>query len=828
MGRDTNFCIFSFSLLMMYISVTGIPSSVYGQTWWEYQSRDDAVWTEVTESTGVLWLVKGINDVGDPNVPGGLTQCQDPLIPLETEWVLRTTKITFANESYAGIKPCGQDVIGWLAVVESDDYVTTGFKPQAFHFGDADFLKCGYNAILCVDVHIVDTKDDLPEPLPPWYPPTNIPEVVFASTSGSVVEDAGTHNVAVNLSPAAPAGGVTLDYTIGGSATGGSDYTSLSGTVDVTAGATSVNIPVVITDDNDDETDETIVLTLTSGTGYTVGSADTHTLTITDNDTPATPEIAFASASGSVDEDAGTHNVIVNIVPAPQADLALSYDLGGTAVEGEDYSISGSGTVAVTAGETSVNIPVVIIDDSDEEESKTIILTLTSGAGYDVGSADTHTLTITDNDTPEIVFASASGSVDEDAGTHNVIVNIVPAPQADLALSYDLGGTAVKGEDYSISGSGTAAVTAGETSVNIPVMITDDNEDEENETIILTLTGGAGYEVGSVNTHTLTITDNDTTPEAAFYSASASVAEDAGVHNVAVRIRPAPESDLTLTYGLEGTAKEEADYSITNSGTISVAAGVDSVNIAILIADDSEDESDETVILTLTGGAGYSVGSVKVYTLMITDNDATVTLSVTPNPVSEGEEVTVMATLSEAASSEISIPLVLTAGTAEEGDYGALSAIVIDKDERSGTGMIVTSLDSDLDDETFTITFGTLPAGIVAGTQASVEVKITDAGERTSIESRGEEIPSEFSLAQNYPNPFNPSTAIEFSLTRTGQVTLTVYDMLGQKVRTLLEGVRPAGRHSVLFDGVGLASDTYIYVLQTEQHRAVKMMTLLK
>ncbi len=60
------------------------------------------------------------------------------------------------------------------------------------------------------------------------------------------------------------------------------------------------------------------------------------------------------------------------------------------------------------------------------------------------------------------------------------------------------------------------------------------------------------------------------------------------------------------------------------------------------------------------------------------------------------------------------------------------------------------------------------------------------------------------------------------------QVTLTVYDMLGQKVRTLLEGVQPAGRHSVLFDGVGLASDTYIYVLQTGQHRAVKMMTLLK
>ena len=941
------FCIFSFPLLVMFVSAVGIPGSVFGQTWWEYQSRDDAVWTEVTESTGVLWLVKGINDVGDPNVPGGLTQCQDQLIPLETEWVLRTTRITFANESYAGIKPCGQDVIGWLAVVESDDYVTTGFKPQAFHFGNVGFLKCGYNAILCVDVHIVDTKDDLPEPLLPWYPPPNIPEVVFASTSGSVdenarihnvavnlspaapaggltlnyslggtatrntdytssgtvpmtagatsvnipvmitddnddetdetiiltltsgtgytvgsanvhtltitdndgtalpaavfastsnsvAEDAGTHNVAVNLSPAAPSGGLILNYTsTGGTATGGSDYTSLSGTVDVTAGATWGNIPITVTDDNDDETDETIILTLTSGTGYTVGNANVHTLTITDNDeTVITPEVAFASTSNSVAEDAGTQNVAVNLSPAaPAGGVTLNYtSTGGTATGGSDYT-SLSGTVDVTAGATSVNIPVVITDDSADEGDETIILTLTSGTGYTVGSANVHTLTITDNDgtaLPAVAFASTSGSVDEDAGAHNVIVNIVPAPQAALTLSYSLSGTAVEGEDYSIRNSGTIAVTAGEASVNIPVMITDDSADEEAETIILTLTSSAGYEVGSVNVHTLTITDNDTTPDAAFYSASASVAEDAGTHNVAVRIRPAPGSDLTLTYGLEGTAKEEADYSITNSGTISVTAGLDSVNIAVKIADDSKDESDETVILTLTDGAGYNVGSMKGYTLTITDNDATVTLSASPNPVSEGEKVTVMATLSEAASSEISIPLVLTAVTAEEGDYGALSAIVLDKDERSGTGMIVTSLDSDLDDETFTITFGTLPAGLTAGTRASVKVTITDAGERTSVESLGEEVPAEFSLAQNYPNPFNPSTAIEFSLTRTGQVTLTVYDMLGQKVLTLLEGVQPAGRHSVLFNGVGLASDTYIYVLQTEQHRAVKMMTLLK
>ena len=113
-------------------------------------------------------------------------------------------------------------------------------------------------------------------------------------------------------------------------------------------------------------------------------------------------------------------------------------------------------------------------------------------------------------------------------------------------------------------------------------------------------------------------------------------------------------------------------------------------------------------------------------------------------------------------------------------------------------------------------------------TPSMVVTATTDEDKRTSIAPLGEEVPADFSLEQNYPNPFNPSTAIEFSLTRTGQVTLTVYDLLGQKVQTLLDGVQPAGRHRVLFSGPGLASDTYLYVLQTQQQRAVKMMTLLK
>ena len=502
----------------------------------------------------------------------------------------------------------------------------------------------------------------------------------------------------------------------------------------------------------------------------------------------------------------------------------------GTATEGDDYTENTAALVFVgTAGETQT-FTVATTEDALVEGDEVFTVGLTvSGTATTVTATDTGTGTITDNDElPEVAFALASGSVEEDAGTHSVTVNLNPAPAAALTVTYDLGGTATRDTDY--TGSGSISVAAGATSAGIPVAIIDDSEDEDHETIILTLTtDGTAYTVGSAGVYTLTITDSDATPEAAFDVKSGTAGEDAGMHDIQIKVSPAPAAAIILNYSLEGgTATETADYRIENAGEISVAAGVDTVNIPVMIVDDLLDESEETVILTLAGGAGYTVGSRKAYTLTITDNETAVTLSASPNPVSEAEAVTVKATLSEAASTEVTIPLVLTAGTAEEEDYGAIASIAINKDELSGTGMMMTFSDDDLDDETFTVTLGTLPSGIVAGAQASIEITITDAGERTSIESLEDAIPTDFSLEQNYPNPFNPNTAIEFSLTRTGPVTLTVYDLLGQKVQTLLDGVQPAGRHSVRFSGTGLASDTYMYVLQTEKERAVRMMILLK
>ena len=79
-------------------------------------------------------------------------------------------------------------------------------------------------------------------------------------------------------------------------------------------------------------------------------------------------------------------------------------------------------------------------------------------------------------------------------------------------------------------------------------------------------------------------------------------------------------------------------------------------------------------------------------------------------------------------------------------------------------------------------------------------------------EERG--APSAFALEQNYPNPFNPSTTIRYALPARSQVTLTVFNMLGQRVAVLVRGEQESGHHEIQFDASGLASGVYLYQLR--------------
>ncbi|MGH8004151.1 MAG: FlgD immunoglobulin-like domain containing protein [Limisphaerales bacterium] len=101
------------------------------------------------------------------------------------------------------------------------------------------------------------------------------------------------------------------------------------------------------------------------------------------------------------------------------------------------------------------------------------------------------------------------------------------------------------------------------------------------------------------------------------------------------------------------------------------------------------------------------------------------------------------------------------------------------------------------------------------------------------LKPTGSTLPKEYSLRGNYPNPFNAKTIISFALPQESRVTLDIYNILGQKVKTLVDGAMPAGYHNLEWNGtdangLGVSSGVYLYKLKADNFTRVNRMTLLK
>jgi surface protein len=122
-------------------------------------------------------------------------------------------------------------------------------------------------------------------------------------------------------------------------------------------------------------------------------------------------------------------------------------------------------------------------------------------------------------------------------------------------------------------------------------------------------------------------------------------------------------------------------------------------------------------------------------------------------------------------------------------------------------------------DLTCTVSDGELTAAAV------IKLTVDPAGSLGGLPSG---VPTVYALHQNYPNPFNPSTTIVYSLPKAGDVKITLYNIMGQRVGIILNGYKAAGHHEVKFDASHLASGNYFYLLESKDFRKIRKMLLLK
>ena len=203
------------------------------------------------------------------------------------------------------------------------------------------------------------------------------------------------------------------------------------------------------------------------------------------------------------------------------------------------------------------------------------------------------------------------------------------------------------------------------------------------------------------------------------------------VEGQALKLRVTFSPATTVQGNVEVTATRVTSESGDHAPSIYLFSGVGTTNGSINFATHhDDDQDDETFTVTLTEApTGYSIGSPSSVSVTIVDDDKpSVSLSASPNPVREGDPVTVTAQLSHATVNALTIPVRLSRGTSESGDHGTLTSINVAAGASSGSATVSTVEDADDDEETFTVSLGeALPATVTRGSPTSVAVTISEA-----------------------------------------------------------------------------------------------------
>ena len=537
------------------------------------------------------------------------------------------------------------------------------------------------------------------------------PTVDFDSAAYSVDEDAGTATITVTLSPASGQQ-VTVDYaTSDGTAKEPGDYTAISGTLTFAPDVTSQTFDVTIINDMLDEANETVTLTLSNESNATLGTANNPaTLTIVDNNDP--PTVDFDSATYNVDEGDGTATITVTLSAASGQQVTVDYATSdGTAKEPGDYTAI-SGTLTFAPDVTSQTFDVTIINDMLDEANETVTLTLSNESNATLGTANNPaTLTIVDNnDPPTVDFDSATYNVDEGDGTATITVTLSAASGQQVTVDYATSdGTAKEPGDYTAI-SGTLTFAPDVTSQTFDVTIINDMLDEANETVTLTLSNESNATLGTANNPaTLTIVDNNDPPTVDFDSATYNVDEGDGTATITVTLSAASGQQVTVDYATsDGTATQPDDYGVA-IGTLTFAPGDVSETFDVTINEDTLDEPNETVTLTLSNATNTNIGPNSPATLTIFDNDVTVVdfSSATYSVNEDAGTATITVTLDTPSALQVTVEYATSDGTAEKpGDYIAASGTLTFTPGVTSQTFVVTINDDTLDedDETVTLT----------------------------------------------------------------------------------------------------------------------------
>jgi peptidoglycan hydrolase-like protein with peptidoglycan-binding domain len=266
---------------------------------------------------------------------------------------------------------------------------------------------------------------------------------------------------------------LTIDISVGGSATEGSDYSLAPRTITMRDGSAFASFDLTVEEDEILETGEDIVVSVVGGTSgdYTLGSRYRARVLILDDVASDAQQLTISATNTTVREGSAA-TIVVQSAYAVNRDLVFEVQYSGTASSGNDYIAATSDELTLPAGRFSTEFQIRTRQDDVAEVDETLTISLVAKktsdvrTSYSVGEPSSASVTIESADLPELTVTGGGRLSEGTSGSFRIVAD---APVAEnTSVNYQLGGTATPGLDYTVQ-SGTVLLRAGASSVSIPI-----------------------------------------------------------------------------------------------------------------------------------------------------------------------------------------------------------------------------------------------------------------------------------------------------------------------------------------------------------------------
>ncbi len=570
----------------------------------------------------------------------------------------------------------------------------------------------------------------------------DVPEVTLSADASAVTEgDSASFTVT-----ASPAPGANLEVTIKVTQVGSYIDGTPPASVTIGAGQTAASVSVSTDDDSVDEAHGSIAAELRDGTGYVLGSPASGKVNVQDNDGPPPPRVSvsFGASSHTATEGGAAATVTVELSADPERTVRIPIGVtlqgGATA---DDYS-GVPAALTFNSGDTSRQFAVTATDDTVDDDGESLRLSFGS-LPYRVtaGTPAAATVDLADNDVPEVSvsFSAASYEAVEGGDAATVTVTLSADPERDVAVPLEAA-PADGATDADFTGvPASVTVPSGSTSATFAVTATDDTVDDDGESVSLSF-GSLPDRVtaGSPAAASVELTDNDDPRlTVSFSAASYEAVEGGAAATVTVTLSAVPEG-AAVGIGFVATPRGGAtadDYSGVPKFLVFSGAQT-SRTFTVTATDDSAIDAGESVSLGFVLPANVRTGDWGSATVELIDNDApevTVSFGAASYTATEGgAEAVVTVALSADPEREVTIPVESAAqgGATPPGetgaDYSEVPASVTFAVGETARRFTLAATDDNVDDdgESVSLGFGTLPAGVTAGSPATATVTLVD------------------------------------------------------------------------------------------------------